>query len=332
MALLTSLGISFWLYYRNSQNTSLSTVQKGILAFLRFASLFLIFLFLLSPLIRKVKKINQLPILAVALDNSMSVLPHTETFKQLSQTLKDRFADDYRVEFWSFGEKVEANGAITGTERRSDYGQIIKTLKSNYINKNIGALILVGDGIYNQGQNPINFASGLKFPVYSIGVGDTTLKIDAAIRNVKTNKVAFLKNKFPVEIEMKFSKLKNKIAYIEIENNRKVIYSSTVSIVSDDDFKLEFASPEATLTGLQHYKIRIRPFTEETNIKNNEYDFVIQVLENKQKILMLSDGPHPDLGALRNSLSELQNYETELVTGNEVPDSLKKYSLIVLKV
>lgn len=330
LALLAASAISFFLYYRNSENSSLSTVQKGFLTFLRFASLFLVFLFLLSPLIRKVKKIKQLPILAVALDNSLSIKPETKAFEELSKTINSRFSEDYQVEFWSFGEKVEANGLIDGTERRSDYGQMIKTLKNNYINKNIGTLILVGDGIYNQGQNPINFAAGLKFPVYSIGVGDTTLKVDAAIRSVKTNKVAFLKNKFPVEIELKFSKLKNKIAYIEIENNRKVIYSSTVSIVSDDDFKLEFASPEATLTGLQHYKIRIRPFTEEANIKNNEYDFVIQVLENKQKILMLSDGPHPDLGALRNSLSELQNYETELVTGNDVPDSLKKYSLIVL--
>ncbi|MDP2891367.1 MAG: hypothetical protein Q8P34_20675, partial [Bacteroidota bacterium] len=330
LALLLSSGISFLLYYRNAENSNLSTFQKTLLAFLRFASLFLIFLFLLSPLIRKVKKIKQLPILAVALDNSLSVKPQKEAFEELSETIKVRFSGDYEVEFWSFGEKVEPNGTITGTERRSDYGQMIKTLKSNYINRNIGAMILVGDGIYNQGQNPVNFASGLKFPVYTIGVGDTTHKADAAIRSVKTNKVAFLKNKFPIEIELKFSELKNKIAYIEIENDRKIIYSSAVPIVSDDDFRLEFASPEATKAGLQHYKIRIRPFSEEANAKNNEYEFVIQVLENKQKILMLSDGPHPDLGALRNGLSELQNYETELVTGNMIPDSLKKYSLIVL--
>ena len=328
--MLTSLGISFLLYYRNKDNSSLSPVQKGVLAFVRFVSLFLIFLFLLSPLIRKIKKIKQLPILAVAIDNSLSVKPQTETFEQLSKKIKERFTDDYQVEFWTFGDKIEFNGRITGNERRSDYGQMIKTLKTNYKNKNIGALIMVGDGIYNQGQNPVNFTSSLKFPVYTIGVGDTTLQADAAIRNVKTNKVAFLKNKFPIEIELKFSKLKNKIAYLEIENNGKQIYSSNIPIVSDDDFKLEFVNPEATQTGLQHYKIRIRPFGEELNLKNNEYEFVIQVLENKQKILMLSDGPHPDLGALRSSVSELQNYETEIVTGNDVPDSLKKYSLIIL--
>ena len=330
LALLASSGITFLLYYKNQENTSLSPVQKGFLAFLRFCSIFLIFLFLLSPLIRKTKKIKQLPILAVALDNSQSVNTQVSTFEQLSKTIKERFADDYQVEFWSFGEKVQPNGTITGTERRSDYGQIIKTLKNNYINKNIGALILVGDGIYNQGQNPVNFAPSLKFPVYSIGIGDTTIQADAAIRSVKTNKIAFLKNKFPVEIELKFSKLKNKIAYVEIENNKQQVYSSTVSIVSDDEFKLEFVNPEATQTGLQHYKVKIRPFGEESNVKNNEYEFVIQVLENKQKILMLSDGPHPDLGAIRSSVLELQNYETELVTGNDVPDSLKKYSLIIL--
>jgi len=309
---------------------SLTTTQKVFLAFLRFFSLFLIFLFLLSPLIERTKKIKQLPILAVAFDNSQSVQSYAASYSQLSLALKDRFTDDYQLEFWSFGGKVENTESFTGTDRRSDYGQMLKSLKNNYINKNIGALILFGDGIYNQGQDPLNFAPALKFPVYSVGVGDTTRKTDAIIRNVKTNKVAFLKNKFPVEIEMKFLKLKNKIAYIDIENNQKSVYSSTISITSNDNFKLEFVNLEASEVGMQHYKIKIRPFDGEANLKNNEYEFVIQILENKQKILMLSDGPHPDLGAIRTSLKEFQNYEVKLLTGNDVPDSLSSYSLIIL--
>ena len=330
LSIFLAAGISYLLYFRNPDNLSLTTAQKGFLVFLRFLALFLIFLFLFSPLFERTQKIKQLPILAVAFDNSQSVQSFASSFAQFRQTVKDRFAGDYQLEFWSFGEKVENTEKFTGTDRRSDYGQMIKSLNNNYINKNIGALILFGDGIYNQGQNPENFASGLKFPVYSLGVGDTARKTDALIRNVRTNKVAFLKNKFPVEVEMKFSKLRNKIAYIEIENNKKQIYSSTVSIVSDDDFKLEFVNLEATETGLQHYKIRIRAFDGEVNYKNNEYEFVVQIMENKQKILMLSDGPHPDLGAIRTSVSELQNYETKLLTGNEVPDSLSTFSLVIL--
>lgn len=330
LSVLISAVISYLLYFRNPENVSLSGIQKIILSLLRFLSLVLIFLFLLSPLIERTKRIKQLPILAVAFDNSQSVQKFGASFTKFQENLKERFAKDYQLEFWSFGEKLENTEKFTGTERRSDYGLAIKSLKNNYINKNIGAVILFGDGIYNQGQNPENFASGLKFPIYSIGVGDTIRKTDASIRSVKSNKIAFLKNKFPVEIEMKFSKLKNKIAYIDIENNNKLVFSSTFPIVSDDDFKLEFVNLEATKTGLQHYKIRIRPFEGELNLKNNEFEFVIQVMENKQKILMLSDSPHPDLGAIRSSVLELQNYEIKLLTGNSLPDSLSSYSLIVL--
>jgi len=330
LSVLIAAGISYLLYFRNPENSSLTSLQKIFLVSLRFLSLFLIFLFLLSPLIERTKRIKQLPILAVAFDNSQSVQAYESSFNQFQQSLRDRFIDDYQLEFWSFGEKTENIEKFSGTDRRSNYGQLIKTLKSSYINKNIGALILFGDGIYNQGQNPENLAASLKFPVYTLGVGDTIRKTDALIRNVKTNKVAFLKNKFPVEIEMKFSKLKNQIAYIDIENNEKQIYSSTISIVSDDDFKLEFVNLVAENPGLQHYKIRIKTFDGEANLKNNEYEFVIQILENKQKILMLSDGPHPDLGAIRNSISELQNYEIKLLSGNVVPDSLSTYSLIIL--
>ena len=330
LSALAAAGISYLLYFYNPQNSSLTQPQKLVLGLLRFLSLFLIVLFLFSPLIERTKKIKQLPILAIAVDNSQSVKDFGVSVNQFVQAVKDRFSENYQLEFWTYGEKTRNTETFTGTDRRSDYGQAIKTLKNSYINKNIGAVILVGDGIYNQGQNPANFTSSLKFPIYSVGVGDTTRKTDAMISNVRTNKVAFLKNHFPVEIELKFSKLKGQIAYIDIENNQKQVYSRTISIGSDDDFKLEFVNMEATAKGLQHYKIKIRPFGGEANLKNNEYEFVIQVLENKQKILMFSDSPHPDLGALRTSISELQNYETKLVTGNTIPDSLSSYSLIIL--
>jgi hypothetical protein len=330
LSIVAAAGISYLLYFRNAENSGLTKFQKSILVLLRFLALLLIFLFLLSPFIARNKRIKQLPILAVAFDNSSSVKAYTDSINRFNETLKNQFKDDYQLDFWSFGEKTERAELVSATEKSSDYGQLLKTMKGYYLNKNMGALILIGDGIYNQGQNPANIAPELKFPVYSIGVGDTTRRTDALIRNVRTNKTAYLKNKFPVEFELKFSKLKNRMAYIEIENNHRQVYNTTISIGSDDDFKLEIANLEATQRGFQHYKIRIRPFAGEENIKNNAYEFVIQILENKQKILLLSEGPHPDLGAIRSSLLELQSYEIKMVTGNEVPDSIESYSLVVL--
>ncbi len=330
LVIILAGGISYFLYFRNNENAGLSDTQKTVLSLVRFSTLSLILLFLLSPLIKREKKIKQNPILAVAIDNSQSIQAYLPELETIRKTLDNKFTDGYDLQFWSFGEKTMNSDVLNGIERRSDYGLLIKSIQSTYSNKNLGALILIGDGIYNQGQNPENLISRIKFPVYSIGIGDTTSILDASVRNVRVNKTTFLKNKFPVEIELKFDKLNNQIAYIEIENKKKIVYSGNVPIDSDDDFKLEFLNLEATDAGLQHYKIKIKHFDNESNVKNNEYEFVIQVLENRQKILIVSDGPHPDLGAIRNSLEELQNYEIRLIAGIDLPDSLSNYSLIVL--
>lgn len=330
LGLLGAVALSYFMYYRNAENSELTKIQKGFLFCLRTVTLFLIFLFLLSPQIDHMRTIKKLPVLAVAFDNSESDAGYLNDYTAVKQAIEKRFNGKYQLDFWTFGENAENSEKITGTDRRSDYGKILNALKDNYINKNMGAAVVIGDGIYNQGQDPENVAARLNFPVYTIGVGDTAKITDARITHVRTNKQAFLKNKFPVEVEMKFAKLKGKLAQFDVENNNNQVYSGQVSIGTDDDFQVVRFDIEASQPGLQHYKIRIRPFEGEKNIGNNEYNFVIQVLENKQKILMVSNGPHPDLGAIRNSLEELQNYDVKEVTGSDTPDSLQNYSLIIL--
>lgn len=330
LGLFGAVALSYFLYYRNAESSVLTRFQKGFLFLLRSITLFLIFLFLLSPHVDHSRKIRQLPVLAVAVDNSESDSAYLKNYSEFKQILENRFAGKYQLDFWTFGEKAKISEKTTGIERRSDYGQILKALKDNYINKNMGAAIVIGDGIYNQGQNPENIASKLNFPVYTLGAGDTTKITDARIARVRTNKQAFLKNKFPVELELKFFKLKGKLAQFDVENNKNLVYSGQVSVSSDDDFQVVRFDVDALQPGLQHYTIRLKPFEGEKNLGNNVYQFVIQVLENKQKILMVSNGPHPDLGAIRNSLEELQNYEVKEVTGSDTPDSLQNYSLIIL--
>ena len=61
---------------------------------------------------------------------------------------------------------------------------------------------------------------------------------------------------------------------------------------------------EAGAAGLQHYQARIESVENERNTENNTAGFVINILENKQKILILSDGWHPDIGAISNTLEQ----------------------------
>jgi hypothetical protein len=57
---------------------------------------------------------------------------------------------------------------------------------------------------------------------------------------------------------------------------------------------------------------------------------VINVLDKKQKILILSDGPHPDIGALKNTLDLQTTYDVSVFTEEPFPANLAEFNLIIL--
>jgi hypothetical protein len=87
---------------------------------------------------------------------------------------------------------------------------------------------------------------------------------------------------------------------------------------------------EAGNAGLKHYSTQIQSIDKERNTDNNTSGFVINVLENKQKILILSQGSHPDIGAIRNTLEEQKTYDVSVFTEEPYPADLKPYNLLIL--
>lgn len=55
-------------------------------------------------------------------------------------------------------------------EKRSDYSQMLQSLYSIHFNKNIGALVVIGDGSYNQGENPQNLIKKFSYPVFTFEI------------------------------------------------------------------------------------------------------------------------------------------------------------------
>src|SRR5690606_18318585 len=105
-----------------------------------------------------------------------------------------------------FGESSKSLDELNFSEKKSDYSEIISTISNQHFNENVGAVIIAGDGIYNQGKNPVNMLSEINFPIYTIGFGDTTEIIDSKLRDIRVNRTSFSGNKFPVEIDVQFSK------------------------------------------------------------------------------------------------------------------------------
>ena len=201
-------------YFRNKDNNELSKNRVWFLMSLRFFSFFVIGFLLLSPFIKTLKKITRNPVIISAWDNSSSIVSTPDSVNVSDEIAKIReqvnsgLSSKYSVIEYSFGENTKRVEELNFTEKKTDYSELINTVINNHFNENVGALILVGDGINNQGKNPLNLLSQVNFPIYTIGFGDTTEIVDSRVQDIRVNRTSFSGNKFPVKSMRSFQNLR----------------------------------------------------------------------------------------------------------------------------
>ncbi len=334
--LVAAMATVFLLYFKNRANRALTKGQIWFLSVLRFLSFFFIAFLLLSPFVQTLKKNIQNPVIITAWDNSGSIISTQDSVKVASEiaTMKSAFSNElakkYSIQRYTFGENTSLFNTLNFSEKKSDYSNLITTVANNHFNENVGALILIGDGIYNQGKNPVNLIDKINFPIYTIGLGDTSQVTDARIQEINVNRTSFSGNRFPVEVDVQFSKLKGKPLKLSIIQNNTELTSTVITPPNNNFFFSKQFILEAGKPGLKHYLIKIEEAKNERNIKNNRTEFVINILENKQKILILSNGSHPDVGAIKNTLDLQKTYEVSVFTEEPYPANLSDYNLIIL--
>ena len=335
-AITAAIGVSLFMYFRNRDNTELSKNRVRFLMILRFLSFFFIAFLLLSPFIKSLKKITRNPVIITVWDNSSSVVSTPDSVKtvaeieKIREQIKNELSSKYTLVEYAFGEKAKIAETLNFDEKKTDYSEAINTVINNHFNENVGALIMVGDGIYNQGKNPVNLLSEINFPVFTVGFGDTTEVVDSRIQDIRVNRTSFSGNKFPVEIDARYSKLKGKPILLTVVGENKEIASVVVTPPNQNFFYTHEFILDAGEAGLKHFTIKTAPAENEHNTKNNQAGFVINVLEKKQKILILSDGPHPDIGAIKNTLDLQTTYDVSVYTEEPFPANLKDFNLVIL--
>lgn len=334
--IVAALGVSLMLYFRNKENRELGKTQVTVLMILRFLSFFMIAFLLLSPFIKNLKKITRNPLIITAWDNSTSIVSTPDSINiadeigRIRTQVNGELSSDYSVLEYSFGEQAERLENLNFSEKKTDYSDLISTVVNNHFNENIGALILVGDGINNQGKNPLNLLSEVNFPIYTIGFGDTTEVVDSRIQDIRLNRTSFSGNKFPVEVDAQFSKLRGKTIKLSVIHDNNELASVMVTPPNQNYFLTQNFILDAGVAGLKHYSVKTEIVENERNTKNNQAGFVINVLEKRQKILILSDGPHPDIGAIKNTLDLQTTYDVSVFTEEPYPANFADFNLIIL--
>lgn len=327
-----------FLFYRDDKVFKEMPFKRTVMmAAFRFVTILIICLLLLSILFQSFINRVEKPILIFAQDNTESLLlsnnsndDSLKNYKENVKILLEELSNEYEIHKYTFGQEVKNGLNLTFDEKLTDFSPLFSKIENNYFNQNVGALLIASDGIYNKGLSPIYKSKNINIPIYTIGLGDTTTYKDAFFSNVRYNEIAFLGNKFPIEMTIAAKKLKGKTTKLQIIHNGKIISSQLINIKSDDYVNKISVNLPADLAGIQKYKLNIVSINGELTVLNNTKQVVIEVIDNKQKILVLGNAPHPDLGTIKKALSSNLNYEIKVSTIEQFKHAYEEYNLIIL--
>ena len=79
-----------------------------------------------------------------------------------SINLKTSLEEKYEVKTYTFGENLTEGNQIDYSKKITDLSNAFDEIGNKFYNRNVGALILASDGIFNQGSNPV-YNSGIEY-------------------------------------------------------------------------------------------------------------------------------------------------------------------------
>ncbi len=333
--LFLGLLYSVILYYKNKKY-DLAKWYILLMAVLRFVSISLIAFLLLSPLLKTVFKYIEKPIIILAQDNSQSIVINKDSSFYKNEyivklkDLKSKLSKDYDVKTYSFGDKIGNNLSNTYSERQTDISMLFNELQTRYSDRNVGAIVLASDGIYNKGANPVYASQNIKFPVYTIALGDTNAQKDIILSKINYNRIAYLNNKFFLEIIVNANKCKGNKSRLTVSKDKKILFSKNINFTDNLFTETDLIQLEAKKTGLQHYKVSLSKIKNEISYANNTQDIFIDILNSKQKILILANSPNPDVAALKEAIENNYNDKVEDFVIDDFNKAISKYNLVIL--
>ncbi len=274
----------------------------------------------------------------MALDNSTSIVSGSDSNQWRQniplaiQSLENDIGNQFQLRFIQFGKAAKtSDDNLNFTEKESDFDNLFNEIENNYANQNIGAMVLLSDGIYNKGANPNNSISKIKFPIYTIGVGDTTQYKDLMIQKIEHNEVAYLGDNFLVEVLVSAKKINTANAVLSLKHQNKIIQTKSFSIGIDNYLSTFSFTLSAEEKGLQQYNAQLSVIDGEKNISNNSQNFVIDVIDNKEKIALVSHAPHPDIAALKESIESKSNYSLVCFNDGRLNTPAKSFALVIIE-
>ena len=304
-----------------------------LFVFLRFVAIFSTLLLLINPKFDNVSLHNEKPTLILAVDNSSSIkyLKQDSLVLRFLNSIKNNQAlnDKFNIVTYRFGSALKATDTIDFTDTQTNFDDVFSELPQIYQN-NIAPMLLITDGNQTYGKDYQYTALQYKQPIYPIILGDTINYTDVSIKQLNINRYAFLKNKFPVECFVAYSGNTDVSTRFEVYSGKTIVFSKPVKLSKNNNSEVINFTLPANKVGMHSYKAVIVPVANEKNTVNNSWLFAVEVIDQKTNVAIISDFPHPDLGALKRSIESNERRSARILNVKDYLSQKNDFQLVIL--
>lgn len=315
--------------YRSKQKGAL----QWVFGILRFITLFSILLLIINPKFKSETYTIEKPKLPVLLDNSASIeeLAQNEKVSELLQKLKEnsKLNNKFDISYFSFGSDFRENDLLSFDEKNTDISKALASTNELF-NNQTAPTILITDGNQTLGSDYEFSSTTFKNQIYPVIMGDSIKYTDLKIEQLNTNRYAFLKNKFPVEVILNYSGTTSANSEFIVTQGSSKLYRTNVSFSENETSKTLNFTLSANKVGPQKYTAEILPLSVEKNKTNNSKLFAVEVIDQATNVLVVSKLSHPDLGALKKAINTNEQRTVTFKNPLEAISILNDYQLIIL--
>lgn len=327
---ILALLVAILQYYKISKSMSKLNM---LFTFLRFITFFSALLLIINPQFEQVTLSTEKPNLVISIDNTSSIKYLEQEEKTINLIDKLSNSNDlneaFNLEFYTFGERLKPFDSLSFLEKQTNIYSAFNQLNQVY-KQTISPTIMITDGNQTYGNDYQFITNFYKQPIYPIILGDTTTYTDLKIEQLNVNKYAYLKNKFPVEVILVYNGNDDITSNFVVKKGNTTVFSKAITFSKEDNSEVITFTLPANTVGVSNYKSTLIPLKNEKNIVNNSKNFAVEVISQKTKIAIVSDFPHPDLGALKKSIESNKQRHLSFLKPKDVLNQINDFQLFIL--
>ncbi|NQX80407.1 MAG: hypothetical protein HRT66_00210 [Flavobacteriaceae bacterium] len=304
--LLASIIISYFFYYYKAKTDGRVTLMFFLL---RIISVFAVLLVFVNIEISYTDYIEIKPKLVFLFDDSKSMADKSILIKEEYNKLRnsDFITDNYEVKYYKFGKNATLLDSLSFKEKQTDIYNSLNNI--DIINRDSKAeLFIVTDGISTSGYeySDILYSNTINIVHSEFGI---TME-DVFIKKVNYNKKASVDTKFEIEVMTEYYGDRSVELELILKKGTKTLFRRAIKLDAKQNRALDVFELKENTKGFKEYRISISNLKDEKNTINNSKKINIEIGDYSQKVLLVYDKLHPDIGVLKRSVAKTYKINT----------------------